>query len=86
MAPETDPYAEAYTAALAAELRAARARLQMSFPEIASATGIPRNTLLRYFNGQRDIPVPTFGRIARALSLSPGELLDSVQAQLAEQF
>jgi transcriptional regulator with XRE-family HTH domain len=86
MAPETDPYAEAYTAALAAELRAARARLQMSFPEIATATGIPRNTLLRYFNGQRDIPVPTFGRIARALNLSPGDLLDAVQTQLAEQF
>lgn len=86
MAPETDPYAEAYTAAVAAELRAARARLQMSFPEIASATGIPRNTLLRYFNGQRDIPVPSFGRIARAMGLQPGELLDSVQAELAEQF
>lgn len=85
MATDTESYGEAFNAAVAAELRAARSRQRISYPTLVEATGIPRNTLLRYLNGQRDIPMPAFGRIARALNLSPGDVLDSVDAELRKQ-
>jgi transcriptional regulator with XRE-family HTH domain len=86
MAPDSDDYGHAFTQAVAAELRAERSRLRVSYPDLAEASGIPRNTLLRYLNGQRDIPLPAFGRIARALELDAGQVLDAIQAQLNEQF
>ncbi|GAB2702605.1 transcriptional regulator with XRE-family HTH domain [Microbacterium marinum] len=84
MTTESENYGERFNAEVAADLRAARSRQRKSFPEIADTTGIPRNTLLRYFNGQRDIPMPAFGRIARALNLPVGETLDAI-AQRLEQ-
>ncbi|MGZ0067820.1 helix-turn-helix domain-containing protein [Microbacterium arborescens] len=84
MAPDADEYGYAFSQAVAAELRAARARLQVSYPALVESTGIPRNTLLRYLNGQRDIPMPAFGRIARALSLNPTQVLDAIQLELGE--
>lgn len=86
MAPDTDDYGLAFAQAVAAELRAERSRLRVSFPDLAERTGIPRNTLLRYLNGQRDIPMPAFGRIARALGIDAGEMLDAIQTRLDEQF
>lgn len=79
-------YGKAFTTAVAAELRAQRERLHMTFPALADTTGIPRNTLMRYLNGYRDIPLAAFGRIARALQLDASKLLDAVQADLQKKL
>lgn len=61
----------AFAAAVAAELRAERARRQITFDDLVDATGLSKSAVLRYLNGQRDIPLPAFFALCDALSLSP---------------
>lgn len=74
-------YGDAYSAAIAAKLRGARTeprpRDRKTFDVLANELGIAKTTVLNYFNGVREIPVPIFLEICRALGLNPGEVVDA---------
>lgn len=61
--------------ALAAEIRAERARKKVTIKELALAAGMVESTLNRALAGQRDINVTQIGLIARALSIDPAVLM-----------
>lgn len=55
--PETNttPDADAYTAAIAAELRAERAATNLTYADITAATNLPEKKLIRIFKGESKI-------------------------------
>lgn len=65
-----------YISAAAGALRAAQGRAKLNDVELAELSDIPVVTLRRYLRGQRDTPISAILRIAEALKLSPGALLD----------
>lgn len=64
-------YGDRFNEAVAAELRAERARKGSTYAEIIEATGIAQSTLQRYLKGERDIPVPAYMDLCRALQVDP---------------
>lgn len=64
-------YGDRFNAAVAAELRAERARKGITYAAIIASTGIAQSTLQRYFKGERDIPLPAYQDLCRALGVSP---------------
>lgn len=73
-----------YIAAAAAELRAAQARAQMTDTALAASSGIPAVTLRRYLKGTRDTPVSALFKIAEALGISAGKILDDAMKAIDE--
>lgn len=65
-----------YIEAAAGALRAAQARAKMTDIALAELAGIPAVTLRRYLRGERDTPVSAIFKIANALNVSAGALLD----------
>ncbi|MBG9887147.1 hypothetical protein ABE10_25375 [Bacillus toyonensis] len=65
-----------YVEAAAGALRAAQARAKMTDIALAERAGMPVVTLRRYLKGVRDTPVSALFRIAAALGVSAGSLLD----------
>lgn len=72
-------YGDAFSAAIAAELRAQRARVQVTFDALADKTGLAKTTVMNYLNGRREIPVPAFTELCRALGANPHVLFDAAQ-------
>ncbi|MEU0871617.1 helix-turn-helix domain-containing protein [Nocardia brasiliensis] len=66
-------------AAVAAELRAALARAQISQGELADRVGIHRATVNRLMQGGRALEVEVLYEFADALDFDPGELLDTAK-------
>ncbi|MDR3360357.1 MAG: helix-turn-helix transcriptional regulator [Bifidobacteriaceae bacterium] len=75
-------YAEHFQAALAAELRAERARGRLTVSALVERTGLSKSAVLYYLNGQRDIPVKSFVRLAAALGVAPEVLMHRAAAQV----
>lgn len=48
----------------------------MTVEALAKEAHMVKGTLLRYLQGQRDIPVPALVAIATALGVEPGKILD----------
>lgn len=74
-------YGDAFSAAVAAELRAHRAR-NLNKPTIAElvvATGLAKTTVLNYLNGKRDIPSSEFGELCKALGASPRQIVEAAE-------
>lgn len=71
-----------YIQAAAAELRAAQARADLSDTALALRSGIPVVTLRRYLKGTRDTPASAIFKIAEALGIHPGRLLDDAMKNL----
>lgn len=67
---------DAYVQAAAGALRAAQARANLSDLALAERSGIPAVTLRRYLKGTRDTPTSALFKIAEALGISAGALLD----------
>jgi XRE family transcriptional regulator, regulator of sulfur utilization len=61
---------------LGKNLRAARVRMKMSQEELASRSGIQQGEISRMEHGKRDPQVSTLIRLAEALEMPPGRLLD----------
>lgn len=64
-------YGDAFNAAVAAELRAERARKELSLDQLVAASGIAKSTVQRYLGGKRDIPIPSLVELCRALDVDP---------------
>ena len=62
--------------AVAAELRAERGAKRLTVDQLANNAGMVKGTLLRYLNGQREIPIPALYHISKALGVEPQEVMD----------
>lgn len=52
----------------------------MTLVELAERSGVPRGSLYRYIDGDRDMTLPTIESIATALGLDPGAMIqDAIQ-------
>lgn len=65
--------------AVAAQLRAERAAREMTIDSLSATSGIPKQTLMRYLKGTRDIPIAAFYAIAEGLGIGADVLLDRAQ-------
>lgn len=72
--------------AIAAELRAVRARADMTQRQVYELAGISRSTYLRYENNERDITVDSLAAICKALGISVGDLIRNAEIQSPESF
>lgn len=76
-----------YAEAIAAELRAERAAKtpRLTVEALGERAGLHKQTLLRYLNGTRDIPMPVFYDLAQALGVNPIELVERAERRLASE-
>ncbi len=58
----------------------ARRRLHLTQEEVSGRSGVHPTEVSRIENGERDVRVSTLVRLAGALEVSPGELLDGLTA------
>lgn len=72
-------YGDLFNAAVAAELRAQRARARVTFDDLADGAGISKSAALNYLNGKRDIPMPIFAEICRTLGVTRREIFDAAE-------
>lgn len=79
-----DSLEELAHAALAAHLRAERARAGLTQADLSDHTGIHTTTLSRIENGKLSMTIEQILRIAPALGVTAGEFVDSAQAQVAK--
>ena len=63
-------YGDQFNAAVAAELRAERARVGISYDDLVESSGIPKSSVQRYLGGKRDIPIPALLDLCRGLGVS----------------
>jgi transcriptional regulator with XRE-family HTH domain len=61
---------------LGANLKAARTKLGLTQEEVANRSGVHATEVSRIEAGKRDPQVSTVEKLARAVELRPGELLD----------
>lgn len=68
-------YAEKLPQAMAEQLRAERAASGLTYKQLASATDLHEQTLMKYLKGLRDIPTTAVIAMAEAFDISPAELM-----------
>lgn len=71
--------------AVAAELRAQRARVRISFDDLAKITGLSKTTVLHYLNGKRSIPLPALALLCRALDIEMQDVFVLAQKALQKE-
>lgn len=69
-------YADFFAAAVAAELRAERARKGITLDALAAASDTAKSSVQRYLKGTREIPITAFLALCQALEVSPVEIFD----------
>ncbi|WEV53079.1 helix-turn-helix transcriptional regulator [Bifidobacterium sp. ESL0704] len=74
-------YGESFASALAAELRAQKARKKVSDDQISQAVGVHRVSVSRYLTGERPIPMVVFADMCRFLEVSPVKVIDNAEQQ-----
>ena len=78
-----DIYRDPFNTAVAEVLKEAVDR-QMGVVRAAKLTGIPRSTLSRYLDGERDIPVAKLRLISHTLNLDMSTVLVQAQGRVEE--
>ena len=68
--------------AVAAQLRAERARADIKQTELAQRSGLSINTIQRLESGEREMKMSQLFAIASALGVDPGNFIDSAQAAM----
>lgn len=72
-------YGDAFNSAVAAELRAQRARGKKTIDEVVQQSGISKSAVLNYMNGKRDVPLPALVELCRVLGVSPQTIFDRAE-------
>lgn len=67
---------------IAAQLRAVIAAKGVLKKDLADKSGLAVNTLSRYLNGHRDIPVSVFMEMCQVLEVDPGTILNEAAKDL----
>lgn len=65
---------------IAGELRAQRARLDLTFDQVADMSGVKRGSVVRAMSGKSAITIDVMIPLCRALRLDVGKLLDEAAA------
>lgn len=73
-------YTEAWRDSVAAALRMALAESGVSRRALSRESGISDNTLHRYFNAQRDLPLDVLLEVATFLNTTPDSIISMAQA------
>lgn len=76
---------EELTRIIAGELRAQKARLNVTNEDIARKADVTSMTISRYLTGERKVPVDVFWAICEALQIDGGALLDSAAERVRKQ-
>lgn len=71
--------------AIAAQLRAERARAGIKQIDLAEKSGLGKNTIQRLESGERDIKLSQLFAIAEVLDFDPAEFLNAAQATMRKQ-
>lgn len=71
--------------AIAAQLRAERARAGIKQTDLAEKSGLGKNTIQRLESGERDIKLSQLFAIAQVLDFDPAEFLNAAQATMRKQ-
>jgi transcriptional regulator with XRE-family HTH domain len=66
-------------------LRAEAAMQRISVSKLSTLSGIERNTLTRYLNGERAIPIPVLYRVSETLGVSPESIVTAATARMSGQ-
>lgn len=72
-------YGEAFNAAVAAELRAERARTGVTLAELVEGSGIAQSSVQRYLGGKRDIPLTALYDMCTVLGIDPRVIFERAQ-------
>lgn len=79
MMTDIEDYGRRFGQAVAAELRAARGRKDITLEALAEMVGLSRSAATNYLKGRREIPMSTFLALCRALDVSPREVFQAAQ-------
>lgn len=77
---DTDTTRDAIRIAIGNEIRAARARRNLTQNELADRSGISHTTIVRLESGKRTVDVLQLFAICDVLDADPGAILDAAQA------
>lgn len=66
---------------IAGELRAQRARLDMTIDALAAASGVKRGSVARALSGKAAITIDVLLPLCQALRLNPGDLLNGAPVE-----
>ncbi|MGW6699600.1 helix-turn-helix domain-containing protein [Nocardia sp. NPDC055049] len=78
-------YDDPETRALAAHLRAERARADLKQSELAKRSNLSTNTISRLETQEREMSVTQLLAIARGLGVDPGEFVDAAQKSMPSE-
>jgi transcriptional regulator with XRE-family HTH domain len=76
--------ADRITQAIAAELRAARGRKNITRDELADRSGVSRSSVFRIENAEREVKMTQLYALCEALGVSPSALLQAAQEALGD--
>lgn len=62
-------YGDKVNAAVAAELRAQRARIGVSYDALAEGTGLSKSAVFKYLKGTRAMPIPALSALCSVLKI-----------------
>ncbi len=82
----TDEGAQGVNAAVAAEIRAERARQHRKQEDVARAAGVPKRTYVRYESGERKMTPDKMHDIAMALGMTGPALMQAAMEHNPEAF
>lgn len=77
-------YGERLQNATGRQIKAERAALEMTQAELAEKIGKDKQTVMRYENGKRDIPVDDLALMSRAFGISLIELLRRAEERIEQ--
>jgi transcriptional regulator with XRE-family HTH domain len=77
-------YGERLELALSTQIKVELVEHDMDQKDLAAAIGIESATLSRYLKGHRNMPMPTFFKVAEALGVTPRVLMERAEARIAE--
>lgn len=77
-------YGERLQEATGRQIKAERAALGLTQAELAEKIGKDKQTVMRYENGKRDIPIDDLALMASAFGLGPIELLRRAEQRIQQ--
>jgi len=81
---DSETYADQFASNVAAELRAERVRRMVTIASIVDETGLSKSAVLNYLNGKREIPIPAFAKLCRALGVDGRVIFGRVEESLKQ--
>lgn len=81
---EKDP-ARGLNGAIAAELRAERAAMKITFDDVAERSGLSKRTVLRLFNAERAVTMAYLEAVCEAMGVQMSHITERAEARLRDE-